>query len=76
MLPRATIFHCWQKVGTVASMDRELIGRHYKCLQDLQQATTISVASMITFDTEDITEQISVSDPGVAESAEALLKFK
>ncbi|KAF8430271.1 hypothetical protein EV426DRAFT_580743 [Tirmania nivea] len=56
-------------------MDRELIGRHHKYLQDLQQATTISVASMLTLETEDVMDQVTVLDPGVAESAEAWLKF-
>ncbi|RPB27259.1 hypothetical protein L211DRAFT_866122 [Terfezia boudieri ATCC MYA-4762] len=53
LIRAATIFHCWQRVGIVASMD----------------------LCMLTLETEDAIDQVTVLDPGVAESAEAWLKF-
>ena len=39
--------HCWQQVGIVNAMDRDLVGKYEKYLEDIQMATTISVAHML-----------------------------
>ena len=36
-IPSATIFHCWHKVGILSSMDRELVGKYTKYLEEIQK---------------------------------------
>ena len=58
-----TIFHCWQKVGIISSIDYEFAGTYKKCLQDIQVAT-ISVASMLILDptTDELQDHVSILD--------------
>jgi len=58
-------------------MDRELVGKYKKYLEDIQTATTISVASMLTIDptTDELQDHISVLDQGMDKSTNMWLEF-
>ena len=51
-IPASTIFHCWQKTGIHPYIDRAIVGRHDQFLTDIQQATRISVASLLNHTTD------------------------
>ena len=57
----------FEGLGIINSMGRALIGKYKKHLQNIQVATTISVASMSTLDsdTDELQDHISVLDQGV-----------
>ena len=74
-IPSATIFHCWQQVGIVGAMDRELVGKFKEYLNDIQVATTISVASMLTLDADIEHNRVTVLDSGVDTTTNKWLSF-
>ena len=74
-IPSATIFHCWQQVGIVCAMDRELVGKFKEYPDDIQMATTISVASMPTLDTDIHHNRVTVLDSGVGTTTKMWLPF-
>ena len=58
-------------------MDRELVGKYTKYLEEIQKATTISVASMLTLDSDtgELQDHISVLDQGVDQATNMWLEF-
>ena len=55
----------------VNAMDRDLVGKYEKYLEDIQMATTISVAHMLTL----VKRRITVLDSGVDKSTNMWLSF-
>ena len=46
-LPASVIFHCWQKVGLVEALDREQHTSYTEYMNKIQQATHISISSLL-----------------------------
>ena len=48
-LPTSVIFHCWQKVGLVEAIDRSLHGSYTEYMENIRQATQISIGTLLDF---------------------------
>ena len=46
-LPASVIFHCWQKVGLVEALDRDQDASYTEYMNKIQQATHISISSLL-----------------------------
>ena len=62
-------------MGTVGAMDRELVGKFKEYLNDIQIATTISVASMLTLDADIHHNRVKVLYSGVDTTTNMWLSF-
>ena len=66
-LPAQTIFHCWQKVGLVESIDREQHGSYAEYQKYTQDSTKFSIESLLDFgcnsqQVEDLTNEFLYYD--------------
>ena len=57
-LPSSVVFHCWQKIGLVDSLDRNLHTSYDEYISHIRTATQVSVPSLLDIDCN--SEQVNI----------------